>query len=176
MRSVRISWKDARAIVSDLEAWNVHGRGLSRGAHVALDNLRSSLAPKKFVKASRARKAAKKKTKKEETAEIRAAVMKRADGMCECGCGCPLSGTAFNGIAELDHFFPKGRTKQSIRTCWALRRACHQAKTLNHPSPDSWLARFIRHCERNGYPVEGSIALRRLDALALSRQSTERAG
>lgn len=98
-------------------------------------------------------KAKKKRTKRDETAEIRAAVMKRADGRCEhCG-------THFQRL-ELDHAFGR-RGPQSERTCWALSPYCHKSKTNWTGGAAFWMAIFADHCERHGYEDEKSRALNR---------------
>ena len=134
---------------------------------------------KRSIKASRARKTTKRLTKKEETSAIREAVMKRADNRCECGCGLGFEGEAwrsFGNEAEMDHFFPKARTRQTLQTCWALTRHCHRNKTRNWPSREHWLRAFADHCAKHGYSAERIKALNEIcseelvsEAAALSR-------
>lgn len=109
--------------------------------------------------AAKSEKRAKKASKRGETAAIREACEKRAEGFCECGCGIPLTGPGRR--AELDHFFGR-RVPQSVRTCWLLTYQCHWEKTDNSPSAAYWLRRFIAHCGKHGYAEEISRASDRL--------------
>jgi hypothetical protein len=164
-RSVRISWKTARAILSHI------GSCAEPGFFAFEAELRDGMAPKRAVVAAKKRKAAKKTTKKEQTAAIRESVMWRAGGLCECGCGRQLNANQFSYAAELDHFFPKARTRQTVKTCWALTLHCHRRKTDNNPSAEHWLERFITHAEAHGYREEAGMATRRLASLELSNAS-----
>jgi hypothetical protein len=51
-------------------------------------------------------------SKKDRRADVRAECVKRADGVCECGCGRVFDST-LAGKAEFDHFY--GRTIESAR-------------------------------------------------------------
>lgn len=154
--SIRLSARSAKALLEtvtskrDLQVWPEPRE---------VTELRAALAK---LSRSRPRKAAaqkvktaKRKTRREETAEIRAAVMERADGYCEA---CPMRDLL---PLELDHAFGR-RGEQSHRTCWALCRWCHKSKTLNQPSAAEWLGRFISHCHRHGYDAEAKRARARL--------------
>jgi hypothetical protein len=158
--SVKISRKTAMGLLgfSTLALLKPAEERLFRELHAAI----KASGPKKFVKAARKVKRAKKATKKEETAEIWAQVMARADGLCECGCGYQFGPMI---VAELDHFFPKARTRQSVATCWALTSACHRLKTRNEPSAEDWLCKFIGHAERHEYAGAEMMARGRLQAL-----------
>lgn len=96
--------------------------------------------------------------------DIRSAVLARAAGVCECGCGDPLV-LSFDGVAELDHFFGRARVPEAVSNCWALRRNCHGEKTDNRPSAASWLQKFIAHANRHGYENEAGRAWTRLAVL-----------
>jgi flavin reductase (DIM6/NTAB) family NADH-FMN oxidoreductase RutF len=161
MRSVRISLKTARTIVRALDE---AGEFL---AAAASEELRAAMAPKKFVKAARKVKAAKKKVKRDESAEIRAAVMKRAAGACE---SCGAQETNLQRL-EWDHFFGRVRVPQSERSTWALCGSCHRKKTLNEPSAVSWLMEFAGHARANSFHDEAGMAMRRMRAIELSRRS-----
>lgn len=161
MRSVRISLKMARYLADALEAHLFP----DQLAVAAVEELRAALKPKKSVQASRKRRETKGLTKKEETAAIREAVMKRAGGQCEnClaheGPAAPL---------ELDHMFGRVRVKQSERNCWALCRPCHRGKTNNAPTAWFWLRVFAAHAFSHGYAAEARMADARFEALSLSR-------
>jgi 5-methylcytosine-specific restriction endonuclease McrA len=166
--SVRISRKTAlflRALVDDKEKtgdWRAESQR-------CVDELRASLAPKPKktlpFKSRKAVTATKKRSKRDETAEIREAVMARASNRCECGCGLQFEGDfwrSYANEAELDHMFGRGRAKQSVRNTWALARACHRRKTLNTPSAAHWLNLFIAHAEKHGYSEEAGMATRLL--------------
>ena len=86
------------------------------------------------------------------TADVVAAVLGRADGVCECGCGRIA---IFSG--ELDHRWGgvgRRREAQSVETCWILRRKCHFEKTANFPSAAAWQERWAAHCKKYGYTAE----------------------
>lgn len=87
---------------------------------------------------------------------LREAVLERAGGTCECGCGQPLF------RAEIDHAFGRARAEESLETCWALTPRCHFAKTNNSPSAAHWLTRFEAHAEAHGYFAAAARARTRL--------------
>lgn len=167
---VTISKKAARALE--------HAAGLSLPLLgpvdlMALSELRAALKSRPS-KPARKEGLAKKKTKRAdknaETVEIRYAVAKRAGDRCECGCGQMFA--VFDPL-EMDHFFPKGRTPQTVENCWALTRSSHALKTRNFPSAGWWLEQFIRHCKRYGYEAEAKRAQRRLDSLRYIQAASE---
>jgi hypothetical protein len=92
----------------------------------------------------------------EETRRIREAVFRRADGICECGCGQWL-----NDNGHMDHAESR-RVQQTERNCWALTLECDLMRTVNSPSAAAWLRKFIAHCERHGYAAEAERAGARL--------------
>jgi 5-methylcytosine-specific restriction endonuclease McrA len=145
--SVRISAKAARSAYEHLDP-----------ASPAAKELKAALAHASRASATRRTlrkpKEAKRKAKREARGEVRAAVMDRAHGRCEC-CG---SG---DGLLELEHFFGRARA-ESLETCWALCRACHRSKTDNDPSAAWWLKRFARHCEHYRYSEAEARARKRL--------------
>jgi 5-methylcytosine-specific restriction endonuclease McrA len=117
--SVRISRKTAKALLTYFEA-NAEYEWAPPGP---LGELRAALKPKRSVVAARARKASKRRTKKEETAEIRAAVMARADGVCEmCSTARPL---------QLHHAFGRVRVRQATSNCLGICDCCHHDLTNN---------------------------------------------
>jgi hypothetical protein len=140
--SIRLSLKAARNIQQELR-------------EIAMGNFELDAAIAKAERTSSRRalarkpKESKRKQKREETFLVRAEVFRRANGVCECGCGRPLT-TALAGGPTLDHFFGRARA-ESIETCWALRWDCHVMKTENRPSATSWLDRFVTHCRRHMY-------------------------
>jgi 5-methylcytosine-specific restriction endonuclease McrA len=173
-RSVRISEDDLRPVfeVAD-EVMARHPPDYVAHQRAALENIRRALArldriPKThrrkrlalethvpgsgWVKARVSRKPSKEE-KRDETAAIRRACLQRADGLCECGCGHPLQEPSESDhweaeTPELDHFFGRGKVKQSVETCWILRADCHQEKTNNRPDAATWLRKFIAHCDK----------------------------
>jgi len=112
---------------------------------------------------SRSRKPSKEE-KKDDTSAIRAACYERAAGICECGCGHPVHHDAaalqidWNAQAELDHFFGRGKVKQSVETCWILRADCHREKTNSRPDAATWLRKFLTHVARRRSIAAGSDA------------------
>lgn len=136
-----------------------------RGIEQALASLKRKSEKK------RPRREAKKQKRlsaKERRADVREQVMARAGDKCECGCGQPFTELE---PAEMDHFF--GRSQEHERTCWALRRDCHRAKTLNVPNHVWWLERFHAHARGYGYWGAAELARARLDALALTAEAEQ---
>lgn len=168
MSAIKLSVKMARAVLRVLDG---EIPGLADGDRVAKE-IRRQLAPKspkkrEASKARRQRRESKTKAKRDQTAEVRAAVMARAGMICECGCGRWFRG--FMGAAQLDHFEGRGRS-ESVETCWALRADCHRRKTLNDPNAGHWLFSFADHCARHGYATE---ARRARDRFAFVAARTE---
>lgn len=139
--SVRISRKTARLALDILVPDPITNR--------AIAELTAALAPKRVKPIRKQRLAAKKAkraSKKEARSDVRAAVVARANGACECGCG---GWFGFGFAAEtMDHFWGKARS-ESLESCWALRWDCHQRKGAG-PSAE-WLGRWMRHCLKHGY-------------------------
>lgn len=164
--SVRISAKSARYLLQMLQAGPSTPFLISDMERVA-DELRRALEPR--PKSSQAKRTEKKRrAKSASTKEIRAAVMERAGDKCEA---CRVG---FCGMdhAELDHFWGKGKTPQTIENCWAIHHTCHRDKTNNHPSAVWWLNQFVAYSIRYGYAAEEAKAKARLDALRLTRGET----
>lgn len=163
MSAVRISRKALHELMAAAEL----GAGIIDGYRQrAINEARAALAPKKSKPARLATKAAKKAkraSKKEETAAIRAEVLKRSNGYCECGCGTVLGANLDFG--EMDHFWGRGKAPQSVQNCWMLARGCHRWKTDNRPSAVAWLKAFLRHCHSHGYATEAYKAAVRLDSI-----------
>jgi hypothetical protein len=101
-------------------------------------------------------------------AKVRAAVYARAGARCECGCERFMNGAKGRDLyavesRELDHMLGRAKAGWTVETCWALRRACHRAKTENRPGARSWLVKFIAHCQRYGYAAAADLAQAKLD-------------
>jgi hypothetical protein len=85
------------------------------------------------------------------TRAVRAAVVTRAAGRCEC-CGGEVSVSR----GHMDHFFGRARS-ELVETCWFLcssphgEGGCDEKKTANKPTRLFWLLRFKRHCALHGY-------------------------
>jgi hypothetical protein len=107
-----------------------------------LEAIDLALKPRRSLKPARQRRAEKKKTKKEETAEIRAAVFERAKGLCE------MCGTF---ATDLEHAFGRVRVPQKVSNCLAICRPCHRARTNNQPSAEHWWKRYAAHFWKYGY-------------------------
>jgi hypothetical protein len=156
MSRVSISTRAARAAYVALDAKVDGGHGDADDIR-ARSEISSALSPKhisplKRLTSRKTEKRAKKATKRDETYSVRAQVAIRAQGVCECGCGRVF--TDINGM-EMDHFWGRGKVKQSVTNCWALALTCHREKTNNIPSRLHWLQKFQAHCEmRRGYQAE----------------------
>lgn len=162
--SVRISRRAALAILEALRPADLIVPSEIIEATRARAELEKALQPKRSVLARRKRTRAKKDEKNAETAAIRAHVMLRAGGKCECGCGSAITGAT----AHMDHFFSR-RERQTVRNCWALHSCCDAAKTLNTPNRGVWLQKFIGHCVVHGYDVEAEMARARFASYQAKR-------
>ena len=89
--------------------------------------------------------------------KIANAVIERAGSHCEC-CNRPFIGDEGPFRPTIDHMQGRGRS-ESVETCWVLRWACHEEKTLNEPSASYWLAKFALHAKAKGYSEEQEWAL-----------------
>lgn len=164
-RSVRISVRAAQALLT------LCADAPTFAGERVVAELRAALAPKKFIKAARKERTKKKKEHRDETSEVYAAVMKRAERSCEYCCGPDT----FAAPLEMDHMFGRVRAKQSERNCWALCRWCHKHKT-NSPEPWFWFEAFAKHADELGFRGEAARARgdaawskAKAEALALSR-------
>lgn len=121
--------------------------------------LRPSSKATRAKSARRQEKKARKATKREAFRDVRALVVERAEGRCECGHHAPATGH------EADHFWGRARA-ESVESVWLLNSLCHKSKTLNQPSRAHWLQLFANHCDRHGYATEAAKARRELEAMA----------
>lgn len=141
----------------------------SLGIFLAQQNAMMGNGRRAFRPMKQQRLAKKKATREEqnaETARIRGELIGRAMGVCECGCGMWF--TSLNP-AEMDHFLGgTGRRKQrqSVGSCWMLRRDCHLMKTSLSPSAAFWNSRFAAHAAHYNYP-----ALKHIEHAALRRST-----
>lgn len=114
--------------------------------------LRSKAPKRKAESPYRIAKKQERLIRKGERASVRAAVVLRANGRCECGCNCAIPFVGHSAFTpELDHFFGRAHA-ESVETCWLLARIHHQSKTENYPTREYWDALFADHCKRHGYP------------------------
>lgn len=100
-------------------------------------------------------KSEKRRVKAQKTASVRAAIMERANGVCEA---CLQPEQPWNPL-EYDHFF--GRTKKGAREVdagWGIHAGCHREKTRNFPTRKFWLEMFRAHLKRNQLPIPREIA------------------
>jgi hypothetical protein len=154
MKRVSLSLKGARAILAFCS-------GYESAPLAELDNaVAHATRPRPALRAAKQRREVKKKTKREETSELRAIVAKRAEGACE-HCGIHL------GPFELDHMWGRGKEKQTFENCWLLCRSCHHAKTNSIPERAYWLEKFVIHCLKHGFSADGKRAADGLEALRL---------
>ena len=166
---VSISIRSARNLLDIIDGGHAQYPSSSR------DELRRAVAhaerPRPGLKKAKAVRGQKKRAKAKDTRSIRATVFDRADTTCECGCGKSFTMTT---PGELDHFLGREKAKQSVGNCWALRSDCHHFKTLNQPSPEWWLGKFIKHAEKHGFDDEAFVAARRLESLELQAEAEAR--
>lgn len=152
---VSLSLKAAQRLVSE----HLQG-GCCKTCDAPVAELRAAIAKATRASATRRKlkqpKAEKRATKRQRTKSVRALVMERAQGGCECGCGRPFE--SFSGVPTLDHFWGVAR-EESLESCWALRADCHRRKTDSVPSKRCWLTRFVIHCREHDYWVQESKAL-----------------
>lgn len=114
--------------------------------------------PRKSAKPARARREEKRAAHRDEMAEIRAAVMKRAGGACE-QCEQPCA------RLELDHWLSgsgRRRPEQSVASTWALCGVCHHARTKSIPDAEWWNRAFAAHCAKHGYAFRPHLVRRPL--------------
>ncbi len=171
--SVRISRKTATHLLELMVAAYPQARLW------AVDDLRAALrvSPKKAAakKAKRTKVGKTKAEKRDETAAIREAVMARAGGRCECGCGRHFEG-AWAQRAELDHFWGRGKAPQSADNCWALSVVCHSAKTNGVPNRGFWLQLYRAHANDHQLDAEAAKATRLIAALELQAEAARVSG
>lgn len=162
MREIRDALRDAATVArSHTDGWDP--TRYDRLAEVVDRALKPGLKAKAFRSARAAEKKSRAQLKREETSNIYKLVAIRAHDNCECGCGRTLVLGS-----ELDHFFGRGKAKQSVANCWFLHPDCHREKTDNMPSAGFWLRAFIAHASRQGYLAERWKAESRL-AFVLTR-------
>lgn len=155
--SIKLSARSARLLEALLVVLEEQGQ-LHTYEKQALNELRTSRRPRPSKRLGRERKTQRKTAKNAETAEIRAEVMARAGGVCECGCGQTFH--SFNP-AELDHARGRGKAPQSVQNTWLLTRNCHREK--HHEESSLWLAKYLAHSIRHRHEwerrwAEGRIA------------------
>lgn len=162
--SVKLSLKSARWLL-DI------GYAQSRASNnLVSQELRQAIARAERTSEVKARlrkpKAAKKRSKREETSALRAMALARASDRCEA-CGAePLSAAALFRPLEMDHFFGRGHVAQELANVWILCARCHRAKTDYQPTRREWLEEFVRHTYRYGYEA---ARVRALGLLAISQ-------
>jgi hypothetical protein len=167
--SVRISLKAARELLKVAHLNDPFRPESSRAQDelsAAIDRATRASATRRKLRQPKEEKRA---AKRAATSAVREAVLERAQGTCECGCGEPFT-FGISGLATMDHFEGKARS-ESLETCWALRWACHNRKTNNYPDAAFWLESFIAHCDKHAYPEAADRARTRLGyVLARSAQ------
>jgi hypothetical protein len=152
--TIRLSLRAARTVIY----WRpgVDARGAE---DFAFRELEAAIAKALRASATRAQlrkpKVAKRKAKKHAWGQVRDAVVARAANRCEACTGWLV------GLAQVDHFFGRSRA-ETVETCWALCRQCHEEKTINRPSAASWLIAFAKHCAKHGYSEAEARARKRL--------------
>lgn len=134
MRSVRISLRLAKTIEELLPPDGL----ISTTDMRAVEQFRAALKPKRAVSASRVRRVAKRKTKKEETAEIRAEVFARAGKQFITGATL-CEACDIRRATDLHHGFGRARVAQAAENCLAVCRPCHDLFTqVTGGAPEAW--------------------------------------
>ena len=177
--SVRISRRAAQTIRDHLGLDLTAGE-LDSASLRAFDELGRALRPspkKRLAKAkNRKEKLSDRRAHNAETAEIRAAVVERCrtnDGLCECGCGRQVLFGA-EDVGHLDHVEGRVRIPQSVESTWLLHYVCDARRTVNDGGAESWLQKFLNHCQRNGLTGRAACEVRwHLDRLKLGAESEE---
>ncbi len=168
MSRVSISARAAKLLLGVADGLLEEGLVLHSYEVDAINELRSALAPKKVKPWATTKKikAAKKKTKREETAEIRARVMARAGGVCEICEYTPVS-------LDLHHGFGRVRVRQSVENTLAICRNCHQLLTNNDPSGEYWWTRVADAFAHLGLHQSAARARARLQFIQTRKALTE---
>lgn len=101
------------------------------------------------------RREVKRERHREDTSQIRARCVARANGCCEA---CGNRFTAANP-AEMDHWLggSRRRSHQSYETCWMLCATCHRGRTNHRPSAVYWNEIREAFCRRFQYPFQPHI-------------------
>lgn len=163
MSRISLSLKSAKALLDSWPKDWVDGRSYLGKAFVEVQSAISRAErPKRAVVAHKKVTDKKKRTRGKDTKTIRAELVGRSNGICECGCR-----TAFSALApaEMDHEFGRVRVPQAVSNCWLLRADCHRDKTRNKPSNAYWLRKFIAHSEKHGLDDEAAMAFKRLESI-----------
>lgn len=162
MSTVRISRKTAQWFYDTvLKGWSAAPQ------HREMREMGAALATKKPKPMRVARlkaKAAKRESKKEETARIRAVCVDRSGGCCEA---CSRCFPEAKYELQMDHFWGRGKVRQAVDNCWMLCGECHHKKTLNYPSRERWLNHFKDHCNNHGYLTNSAKARLLLESLEM---------
>ncbi len=166
---VSVSLKSAKALESVVTT-HQHARFLGSELTIALGQLRQAIShatrERPALKKAAAKRSKKKREKSKDTKSIRALVMERARGRCEC-CLMDIG----EDRLQLDHMFGRVRQKQSVSNCWALADLHHMGKTNNVPTAETWLTKFLGHALRHGYAAEAREVRKRLESLSLQAEA-----
>lgn len=164
MSTIRISRKAAVAILADYDSsirlveWRTSGAYQELRAALAPKPRREKKLPGPTIKQAKAKK---RRATQNETREIYDAVAKRAGVKCEA-CDELFSPA---DPPEMDHFLPRGRFPQSVRTCWLIHRSCHRMKHAGDPSALVWWRAFCWHARRLGLVAEEQLARNKVASL-----------
>lgn len=163
--SVRISAKDARDILAFFHEDNTPPPFLCP----TIDRIRAALKPsqkKKLVrKANKAARETKTKSKRDETAQIRGVVFKRAEACSPpwaMGPACEVCRARL--ASEMHHAMGRVWVKQSERNCLAVCGRCHKRITDNrrgngrHDAAACW-AEVAVALQRLGFDIEAAAAM-----------------
>jgi hypothetical protein len=96
------------------------------------------------------RKAAEVKAAREH-AKVYAAVNARSGGMCEFASEALI---CCGDATEHDHFWGRGKVKETPENVWHLCKSHHDRKTAWEPDRRRWVVWFRNHCYRNDFREE----------------------
>lgn len=161
--SVRLSAKSARYVMDALGA--IPGMPTAQLIKAVFE-LEQGLKPKKAKQLRRQRKEAKRQTKREVTAIIRANVFARAGDECEL---CNLA-TA----SDLHHALGRIREPQAEDNCLAICRCCHRLITDNNPSAVFWLGRQAHIFGLLGHHRTAAMLSARAEVLQMTGRTENR--
>jgi hypothetical protein len=126
---------------------------VAREAYSLLPFLKLRKAPAKRLPGES--KAAKRERRRAEIParrqKVYAAVDKRS-GCCEEDNGVIMC--LSDDRLEHDHFWGRGKVKETVRNVWRLCKWHHDQKTANDPDRATWIRRFRHHCLNYRYMDE----------------------
>lgn len=159
MTRISLSARSARALLANRSIREDFDPALRR----AREELEAALKPKRSKAPARARREAKRKTKRELFDAIKRQVFARSGGKCEL-CGVRVA-------SDPHHVFGRVRVPESVSNVIAVCRRCHDAITQSKPSAAHWQREQIHHLEAYGYTEEARRMRALLESESLIREA-----